>query len=306
MQAGGGNVGIGQTTVAAKLGIGQSSTTAYSLIAQTPVVGLTAGDYVNMAYFTNARSTNNDGLRIVNTRDSTAASVGEWEKESYRIRRSVDQNDGFSGVQEEIVFGNQLLAFTTNGTERMRIDSSGYVTNAVNGLGNGRLQAYQYYRLNSAVVGANATGAQSMFGVGVTLVGSTQYEFEIFAILTKTAGATSHTITFSFGGTATLNNILMNASVCDSSTTLPITPSTAAGAASATSSMVITGALAAANRAESFLIKGTVSINAGGTLIPQYTLSAAPGGAYTTQIGSYFKISPLAASGANVNVGSWA
>ena len=51
---------------------------------------------------------------------------------------------------------------------------------------------------------------------------------------------------------------------------------------------------------------GTVSVNAGGTFIPQYSLSAAPGGAYTTAAGSYMKISPLSASGSATNIGGWA
>ena len=122
-----GNVGIGTSSPGAKLTTSQSSTTAYASIFNTPTVGLTAGDYVNMAYFANGRGTNNDGLRIVNLRDSTGSGTGNWETESYRIRRSVDQNDGSTGVQEEIVFGNNLLAFNTGGSERMRIDSSGNV-----------------------------------------------------------------------------------------------------------------------------------------------------------------------------------
>jgi hypothetical protein len=122
-----GNVGIGVNLPAAKLQIATASTTAYGLISQTPVVGLTAGNYVNMAYFTDARSTNNDGLRIVNFRDSTGSGTGDWQTSSYRIRRSVDYNDGASGVQEEIVFGNNILGFNTAGSEQMRIDSSGNV-----------------------------------------------------------------------------------------------------------------------------------------------------------------------------------
>jgi hypothetical protein len=55
-----------------------------------------------------------------------------------------------------------------------------------------------------------------------------------------------------------------------------------------------------------FVVKGVVSINAGGTFIPQYTLSAAPGGAYSTAAGSYIRINPLSASGANTSVGTWA
>jgi hypothetical protein len=155
-------LGIGTSTVAARLGIAQSSTTAYSLIAQTPTVGLTTGNYVNMAYFTNSRSTNNDGLRIVNLRDSTGSGVGDWPTESYRIRRSVDQNDGTSGVQEEIVFGNSLLAFNTNGSERMRIDSSGNV-----GIGNTPSGTYKL-----EVTGTiNATGAISQNGAPLATTG---------------------------------------------------------------------------------------------------------------------------------------
>ena len=48
------------------------------------------------------------------------------------------------------------------------------------------------------------------------------------------------------------------------------------------------------------------TFDAGGTFIPQYQLSAAPGGAYTTQIGSYFKLSPLGVSGSNTSIGTWA
>lgn len=123
-----GNLGVGTSSTSSKVYITTASTTAYGFISQTPVVGLTTGNYVNMAYFTNTRSTNNDGLRIVNLRDSTGSGVGNWETESYRIRRSVDQNDGSSGVQEEIIFGQNILAFSTAGSERMRISSSGYVT----------------------------------------------------------------------------------------------------------------------------------------------------------------------------------
>jgi len=54
------------------------------------------------------------------------------------------------------------------------------------------------------------------------------------------------------------------------------------------------------------LMKGTVSINAGGTFIPQYTLSAAPGGAYSTVAGSFIRIAPIGASGSAINVGTWA
>jgi len=165
--------------------------------------------------------------------------------------------------------------------------------------------ALQIYRLDSALAGANATGAQSMFGVGVTLAASTVYEFEIGFILSKTAGTTSHTIALGFGGTATVNNILHEMSG-NTSTALNALTSANVVPINTASATVFTGAIAVATTYASFVVKGTVSINAAGTFIPQYTLSAAPGGAYSTAAGSYVKIYPIGASGAAVNVGSWA
>ena len=68
----------------------------------------------------------------------------------------------------------------------------------------------------------------------------------------------------------------------------------------------VAASLVSAAYYHSATIKGTVSVNAGGTFIPQYSCSAAPGGAYTTSLGSYVKIYPIGASGSATNVGSWA
>jgi hypothetical protein len=46
-----GNVGIGTVSPTSKVYVTTASSTLYGLISQTPVVGLTAGNYVNMAYF---------------------------------------------------------------------------------------------------------------------------------------------------------------------------------------------------------------------------------------------------------------
>ena len=116
-----GNVGIGLSNPASKLGVATSSTTAYGLISRTPVVGLVAGNSVNMAYITNSRGSSNDGLRFINYRDSTGSGVGNWETESYAIERNIDDVAPLASVR----FGVSNLRFDTGGTERMRIDSSG-------------------------------------------------------------------------------------------------------------------------------------------------------------------------------------
>jgi hypothetical protein len=172
----------------------------------------------------------------------------------------------------------------------------------------GIVPTQQYYRLDSAYVGSNATGAQSIFNVGCTLSASTVYEFEILAIFTKSAGTTAHNFQIGFGGTATINNIGYSVITGYLSGTIPAQiTSTVFGLVSNTTTAttaIAIGAVAALFHTNTF--KGTVSVNAGGTFIPQYTLSAAPGGAYSTAIGSFIRIAPVSASGSNTSVGAWA
>ena len=172
----------------------------------------------------------------------------------------------------------------------------------------GVIPGMQYYRLESTVAGSNATGAQSIFGVGVTLSSSTQYAFECAYILSKSAGTTSHTIANGFGGTATVNNInyWLTASGGFTLNTVNVSYAMNIGVLTVTTLTAMTGAQTSASNNIVVNYRGTVSINAGGTFIPQYSLSAAPGGAYTTQIGGYFLIYPIGAAGANINVGTWA
>ena len=173
----------------------------------------------------------------------------------------------------------------------------------------GVIPGAQFFRLDSGLAGANATGAQNVFGVGVTLSSNTVYAFEAIYALSKSAGTTSHTMGFGFGGAATLNSITYEIQVVRSSSGF-----TASGTfASAdqyfqqtASNSVISAAITSATFFVQGTVKGIVSVNAGGTFIPQYTLSAAPGGAYTTAANCYFLIYPIGASGANTNVGTWA
>jgi hypothetical protein len=197
------------------------------------------------------------------------------------------------------------IAFVEGGVESMRIDSSGYMQGTVNGLGAGRIPAMQYYRLNSALAGANSTAAQNMLGVGVTLVANTQYAFEYLYVSIKSAGTTAHSFSLLFGGTAVVNNILYNINQCQD-TSLPGGGQNFIFASNVATATVVDGSSSSAATTQVQSGQGTVSISTGGTFIPQYILSAAPGGAYTTQIGSYFRIWPLAASGSNVSIGSWA
>jgi len=166
----------------------------------------------------------------------------------------------------------------------------------------------QFFRLDAGLAGANVNTAQSVFGVGVTLSASTVYAFEAVYAFSKSAGTTAHTLGIGFGGTATLNNIgyQVNGSESTSSFTARVNASTSELFVTSAANTTFSTSNATANVFVFGALRGTVSVNAGGTFIPQYTLSAAPGGAYTTAAGSYFLIYPIGASGANVNVGTWA
>jgi hypothetical protein len=166
----------------------------------------------------------------------------------------------------------------------------------------------QFFRLDAGLAGANVSTAQSTFGVGVTLSASTVYAFDAVVALSKSAGTTSHTFSIGFGGTATINNISYGVIEKYNTTgfTNLATSDTVQAFIQTASSTIMSGVLTSATGFFLQNIKGTISVNTGGTFIPQYTLSAAPGGAYTTAAGSYFMIYPIGASGANTNVGTWA
>jgi hypothetical protein len=187
--------------------------------------------------------------------------------------------------------------------------SSPIFTGTPIGTQRGIVPTQQYYRLNSALVGSNVNTAQSLFGVGVTLSSATVYEFEISFALSKSAGTTSNTLGLGFAGTASLNNILYSCFglAITSITSGPHIGTTSYGSFSTTASNTNTNMqTTTAALTWGVLVKGTVSVNAGGTFIPQYTLSAAPGGAYSTAIGSFISIAPIGASGSNTSVGAWA
>jgi hypothetical protein len=176
--------------------------------------------------------------------------------------------------------------------------------------GRGVSPSMMFYRLNSGLAGSSINTAQAVFGVGVTLAASTIYAIETFFVLQKTAGTVSHTISISFGGTATINNIAYGINWTRSDAALTASTmsqfNTLHSFSTLASALVLTGAITSAAQTFVAKISGTVSVNASGTLVPQYTLSAAPGGAYTTLAGSCVAIWPIGAAGANTSVGPWA
>lgn len=174
----------------------------------------------------------------------------------------------------------------------------------------GILPSSMVYRLNSNFVGSNVNTAQPLFGVGVALNSNTVYAFDLYCLLQKSVGASSHTFGTLFGGTSTLNNINYNVNWTRDATTAAsfslVTFSSFFAYSTSASALTVTSAISSSSQTIVLNIKGTVSVNIGGTFIPQYILSAAPGGAYSTIAGSYFSIWPISAAGANTSIGPWA
>jgi len=226
-----------------------------------------------------------DGTNGITTPPTLTLQAGATTAAPLNFTAGTNLTTAIAGAME---YDGKVIYATPQGTQR------------------GVVPGAQFFRLNSDLAGANATGAQNTFGVGVTLSASTVYAFEALVVLTKTAGTTLHNIQSGFGGTATLNGIQYTIHVV-AGTTQPAYDTAMSGLStnSATATNASTG-INTANNARAWCYKGTVSVNAGGTFIPQYTLSAAPGGAYTTNAGSYFLIYPIGAAGANTSVGAWA
>ena len=177
-------------------------------------------------------------------------------------------------------------------------------------IGRGVSPSIMVYRLNSSLAGSNVNTAQSLFGVGVTLAASTVYAFDSYYVLQKTAGTTSHTIGISFGGSATLNNLNYGSLWTRENSAATSSNMSAFSAfhafSTSVANLVLTSTITSAAQTFVNRMAGTVSINAGGIFIPQYQLSSAPGGAYSTLAASYFAIWPIGAAGANTSVGPWA
>ena len=172
--------------------------------------------------------------------------------------------------------------------------------------------------LTSDYAGSNATGDQAAFGqssftfwnpaaTGIT------YMFEVNIALTKTAGTTSHTISFGFGNGATVTNIFYRGTVnWGSSSTITGLLATPQQFAATTGALTVaSGAIATAAANWSITVVGAVRFSGTGTWGPRYSLSAAPGGAYNTLAGSFMRVWPIGnignTGGGNVSVrlGNW-
>jgi hypothetical protein len=149
----------------------------------------------------------------------------------------------------------------------------------------------------TSAMGGSANGA-------ITLVAGKTYAFEGQYILTNT-GTTSHTWATLFGGTATLTSILYSIFGLSSTSSAPATGGLT-GYGTAATAVVATAASTSATENVTIQFNGVLTVNAGGTLIPQMQASARPGASGTPGVvvkkGSYFRVWEMAGTG---TLGNW-
>lgn len=263
---------------------------------------------------------NNAGVVIIGAGEATATPVGNTlrtpsatgtDKAGSNLVIQSGNGTG-TGLSGSIVLqtSNPSTTGTTAGTyvDRLKVQQNGLLLGQYSTMGAGVVPSESYYRIYSTLSGSNVATAQSIFGVGVPLAASTVYAFEMVVVLQKTAGSTSHNISLLFDiGSGTLTDIdyYVNGRLQANPTTDLGAPDVCLYAQVATA-IPICSALTTTSVSMISLVKGTFSVGTAGTWTPQYKLSAAPGGAYSTLVGSYVKVYPIGPSGANVNVGGWA
>jgi hypothetical protein len=182
----------------------------------------------------------------------------------------------------------------------------------------GVVPAMSTFCLTSGYAGNDATGDQAAFGQSSYTFWnpastSVTYMFEVNIGLTKTAGTTSHTISFGFGNGATVSSVFYRGTINSgtTSTFAGLLASPQQFAATTGALTVASSAIASAAANWSISIVGAVRFSGLGTWGPRYSLSAAPGGAYTTVAGSYMRVWSIGNQGntgggnVSVRVGNW-
>lgn len=135
-----------------------------------------------------------------------------------------------------------------------------------------------------------ATSAVSVFTAAqdtFTAEADTTYLF--WAYYSLTTGATSHTTSVLFGGTATFTSIAYSSQAV-SAAAATLTAGQYLEVEAATAAVVTAASTAVRTK---ILLQGSMQINAAGTVIPQILFSADPTGTLSVNIGSYLLLVPV-------------
>lgn len=159
--------------------------------------------------------------------------------------------------------------------------------------------------LVAAENGQNVNTAQPWFPTnsGVSVASDTTYFFDGYLRMSRSAGTTAHDTSLLFGGTATLTAISYVA-YCKTGDTVA-SATTNATLVEVSTASVVKGSSSLDTEQFGCYVTGIVRVNAAGTIIPQFKYSAAPGGAPSIAIDTYFRLWPEG-SGSVASRGTWA
>ncbi len=154
--------------------------------------------------------------------------------------------------------------------------------------------------------GTDSSSAQAVFGTSadaLTVLASTSYEFEALYLIARAAGTTAHTTGVLFGGTATFTSVDYLARC--SNPTGNVLGSASEILGQAATEVIVTASNNSATENLRISLRGIMRINAGGTIIPQFKYSAAPGGPPSIYRNTFFNARAIG-SNTVATVGSWA
>jgi len=149
-----------------------------------------------------------------------------------------------------------------------------------------------------------------IFGVGLDVASDSSYVVDMLVGLRT--GTTSHTVSFHFGGTATYSDVqfrteftnlaLSTGTAVAGTPTAPVTL-LFVGNAALPANAVISPASALASKF--FRVYGIITINTAGTIIPEISFSANPGGTNQTTRLSHVKLNAIGTSTGVLQAGNW-
>jgi hypothetical protein len=184
----------------------------------------------------------------------------------------------------------------------MEVDSNGLPYYSHADSSRGVMDVEQFIIPTATYTLTSQTAAQKLFNTptngALTVKAATTYFFECLINVTSISN-TSSSFGFAIGGTATLTAIQwMSTAIKTSTPTTPIAPNITMNTSAANTVLNI----ASTGTAGYAFIKGTIRINAAGTIIPQISLTVANAG--VVQPTSYFRIIPVGTNSIT-SVGNW-
>jgi len=179
----------------------------------------------------------------------------------------------------------------------------GYLTPSAN---RGVLNSQHFITLTSNYTASDGSSAQQVFNSttsgAIALAATKTYLFDAVYYITRSAGATSRTLSTLFSSSNALTSISYIAETTS-------TTGNSLGAVSriygtGVTATVVTGASTSTTENITVVLRGIIRTNLATTFTPQFQFSATVGGAPTILSGSYFRLVSLGTSSVT-NVGNW-